>query len=143
MIKSDMIAPCGLDCAICRKALQEENPCMGCCGPDEGKTDFCLNHCKIRRCERLRELGSDFCDVCPLYPCEDVLEKETRYTAAYPLFESPMGNLAYIRKHGMDAFIRKERAEWTCVDCDGVICVHSGICSGCGKAYGDQSKCGG
>jgi len=40
MIKSDMIAPCGLDCAICRKALQEENPCMGCRGPDEGKTDF-------------------------------------------------------------------------------------------------------
>lgn len=106
-------------------------------------SDFCLNRCLIRGCERLRALESDFCDVCPSYPCEDVLEKETRYTSAYPLFESPMGNLAYIRRHGMEAFLRKERAEWTCGDCGEVICVHTGICSGCGKAYGDRSKVNG
>jgi hypothetical protein len=143
MIKSDMIAPCGLDCAICKRALQAENPCMGCRGPDEAKPDFCLNRCMIRKCERLRELEDDFCDVCPSYPCEDVLEKETRYTTAYPLFESPMDNLANIRRQGMEAFLRKEHAAWTCFDCGGVICVHSGTCSGCGKEYGDRSKCGG
>lgn len=143
MIKKEMIAPCGLDCAICRRALQEDNPCMGCHGPDEGKSDFCLNHCLIRRCERLRELGSDYCDVCPSYPCEDVMEKETRYNSAYPLFESPMENLAYIRQHGMEAFLRKEQVAWTCCDCGEVICVHTGICSGCGKAYGDRSKVSG
>lgn len=142
MFNKEMIAPCGLNCAICKRALQKVSPCLGCHGPDEAISDFCLNRCMIRKCERLRELGSDFCDVCPSYPCEDVLEKETRYTGAYPLFESPMGNLAYIRRHGMDAFLQKERAGWTCGVCGEVICVHSGICSGCGKEYGDRSKYG-
>ncbi len=143
MIGKEMIAPCGLNCAICRRAVVKENPCKGCHGPEESMYEFCLNRCLIRRCGKLRELGSDFCDVCPSYPCEDVLEKETRYTKEYPLVESPMGNIAYIREHGMEAFLRNEQEKWTCGVCGAVICVHSGVCSGCGKAYGDRSKVGG
>ncbi|MBN1776265.1 MAG: hypothetical protein JW817_07360 [Clostridiales bacterium] len=48
MIKKEMIAPCGLDCAICRRALQEDNPCMGCHGPDEGKSDAARSFACIR-----------------------------------------------------------------------------------------------
>jgi hypothetical protein len=68
------------------------------------------------------------------------MEKETRYTSAYPLVESSLENLRRIRENGMEAFIAEETAQWTCVDCDGVICVHSGTCAGCGKTYGDQTK---
>ena len=34
MITAEMIAPCGLDCSLCRHALAEENPCPGCHGPE-------------------------------------------------------------------------------------------------------------
>ena len=35
MITAEMIAPCGLDCSLCKRAQAEENPCPGCHGPDE------------------------------------------------------------------------------------------------------------
>ena len=35
-----MIAPCGLDCSLCKAALKKENPCPGCNGPD--KTNRCF-----------------------------------------------------------------------------------------------------
>ena len=30
MFIADMIAPCGLDCSICKRALAETGPCAGC-----------------------------------------------------------------------------------------------------------------
>ena len=35
-ITAEMIAPCGLDCALCKRALEKVNPCPGCLGPDTG-----------------------------------------------------------------------------------------------------------
>ena len=48
-----------------------------------------------------REKGYEYCDECPDYPCEDVMEKENRYTSKYPLYESPGENLRVIREHGV------------------------------------------
>ena len=133
-----MIAPCGLDCSICKRALAGTDPCSGCGGPDGEKPPFCSEQCGIIRCQRRIENGYAFCDECPDYPCEDVEEKETRYTSKYPLYESPLQNLRDIRASGMEAFLEKERKEWTCRACGGVISVHTGLCSGCGKQYGVQ-----
>ncbi len=36
----------------------------------------------------------------------------------------------------MEAFLEKERAQWTCRDCGHLISVHTGVCSGCGRQYG-------
>ena len=133
-----MIAPCGLDCSICVRALAKEDPCPGCSGPDENKPVFCSEKCGIVLCGKRKENRYAFCDECPDYPCEDVMEKDRRYTSAYPLLESPVKNLRRIRENGMDRFLGKERAQWTCGECGGVICVHTGKCSGCGKPYGVQ-----
>ena len=75
---------------------------------------------------------------CPDYPCADVVEKETRYTSKYPLYESPGKNLHNIRKLGMEKLLESEREQLSCKECDHIISVHTGICSGCGKQYGAQ-----
>lgn len=131
MFTADMIAPCGLDCSICSRAQIKDSPCPGCNGPDEHKPDFCANRCGIVLCEKRRENGYRFCDACPDFPCEDVMEKENRYTTQYPLRESVLENLRMIREEGMEAFLRRERQMWTCPECGSPVCVHTGICSGC------------
>lgn len=135
MIEANMIAPCGLDCGLCAAHLRGEKPCMGCNGPEEHKPDFCRTGCAIVHCEKRRALPDGFCDGCEDYPCADVMEKETRYSNAYPMVETPIGNLHYIRQYGMERFLEQERARWACPDCGAVICVHDGVCSGCGGKY--------
>ena len=131
MFTADMIAPCGLDCSICFQAQIEENPCPGCNGPDENKPEFCAKRCGIILCQKRRGNGYKYCDECSDYPCEDVMEKETRYTSQYPVKESPLENLRMIRELGMEAFLEQERQRWSCEKCGKPICVHTGICSGC------------
>ena len=136
MITAAMIAPCGLDCSLCKRALAETDPCPGCHGPNEYKPEFCANRCGIVLCRKRKENGYEFCDECPDFPCGDVMEKETRYTSKYPLYESPRENLRAIREQGMERFLENERKRWACGACGHIICVHTGICSGCGKQYG-------
>ena len=81
IINAKMIAPCGLDCSICKRALTETNPCPGCLGPDENKPEFCRERCRIILCRKRTDNGYHFCDECPDYPCTDVMEKENRYTS--------------------------------------------------------------
>ncbi len=140
MFTADMVAPCGLDCSLCARAQQKDDPCPGCNGPDENKPEFCASRCGIILCEKRRQNGYDFCDQCPDYPCADVMEKENRYTSQYPLCESPLQNLRDIRKLGMEAFLAREREMWSCKACGGAICVHTGVCNGCGKQYGKPPK---
>lgn len=143
MFTADMIAPCGLDCSLCSYAQKKTDPCPGCNGPDENKLEFCRSGCGIILCRRRKEEGYRFCDECPDYPCEDVMEKENRYTGWYPLTESPLRNLREIREKGMDAFLEKQRVQWSCRDCGAPICVQTGVCSGCGKKYGNRPEQGG
>ena len=138
MFAANMIAPCGLDCSICKRALAEISPCAGCRGPNDNKPEFCSMGCGIILCEERKENGYLFCDECPDFPCADVMEKETRYGSKYPLRESPLENLRVIREAGMAAFLERERKKWTCPSCGGVICVHTGVCSGCGRLYAGQ-----
>ena len=85
---AEMIAPCGLNCSICKRALAETDPCPGCHGPDENKPEFCAKRCGIILCRKRKENGYAFCDECPDYPCGDVTEKENRYTSKYPLYDN-------------------------------------------------------
>ena len=138
MFTPEMIAPCGLDCSICKRAHDKETPCPGCSGPDGNKPAFCSEKCGIILCAKRKENGYKFCDECLDYPCEDVKEKEKRYTSKYPLYESPAKNLRDIRELGMEKFLENERKQWTCKECGGVISVHSGACTACGTQYGVQ-----
>lgn len=131
MFRAEMIAPCGLDCNICSQALIEHNPCPGCNGPDKNKPEFCAKRCGIILCQKRRANGYQYCDECQDYPCDDVMEKENRYTSKYSHRESPLENLRMIREKGMDAFLNYQEAHWICPNCGSPFSVHDGICSGC------------
>lgn len=139
MFKAIMVAPCGLDCNICAKALIEKNPCQGCNGPDDHKPDFCAMYCEIILCRKRIDNGYKYCDECPDYPCEHVMEKENRYASQYPHRESPLENLQMIRGKGMDAFLEHERQLWTCPYCGRPFSVHDRNCPHCGKGIGERS----
>ena len=96
MFIADMIAPCGLDCSICKRALAETGRCAGCRGPNDNKPEFCSERCGIILCEKRKSNGYSFCDECPDFPCADVMEKETRYGSQYPLREFPLENLRFM-----------------------------------------------
>ena len=121
MFKENMIAPCGLNCSICSQALRKENPCTGCLGPNDTKSEYCATMCKIAACDIRKTLPDYFCDQ-------------------YPMVESLMGNLALIRKEGMQKFLQLEEDRWKCHKCNGIICVHTGICSDCGEEYTIRSN---
>lgn len=133
LFSAEMIAPCGLDCSLCMMAQAREKPCPGCHGPDENKFFYCSQLCGIMKCRKRKEQNYTFCDECPDYPCEDVMEKENRYTGEYPLRESPLENLKLIREKGMEAFLQMEKARWSCAGCGGAVSVHTGVCSHCGE----------
>lgn len=135
MFEEKMIAPCGLDCSLCSEAHKKEKPCSGCMGPDDCKPEFCSARCTIIQCAKRKEGSYRFCDECPDFPCEFSRERESRYQSQYALRESPLGNLKAIREQGMDRFLAQERERWSCKKCGGVISVHTGLCSGCGKKY--------
>ena len=137
MFTEEMIAPCGLDCSLCMFAHAKEKPCLGCNVDSDSKPAFCASWCKIIPCEKRVKNGYEFCDECPDYPCDDVMEKENRYTFRYPLRESPRENLKMIRERGMDAFLEQERRNWSCRTCGSPVNVHTGVCSGCGTAAGN------
>ena len=140
MFDAEMVAPCGLDCSLCAQALKKENPCPGCNGGDEFKPEFCSTRCQIINCEHLPSLHGDYCDACSQYPCEHLKEREYRYMNQYPLPESPTNNLKMIREKGMAYFLESQKEKWSCLDCGGIISVHTGLCSKCHKNYGRKTR---
>lgn len=134
VVKSELIAPCGMNCAVCMARLRTKNQCPGCRGGDIGKSKSCIS-CVIVNCKELRETKSKFCSKkCRKYPCRRLKDLDKRYRTKYHM--SMIENLENIDKMGIRAFVRNEKARWTCSECGGLICVHRWSCSDCGKDSG-------
>ena len=122
--RTTLIAPCGMDCAICMAFLREKNRCGGCNTPDRK----CNRNCTISACEHVR---NRYFHECGSFPCRRLRQLDTRYRTKYHM--SMLDNLAAIREHGIRAFVQRERGRWTCMGCGGTIDVHHFRCSSCGK----------
>jgi hypothetical protein len=122
--RTTLIAPCGMDCAICSAFLREKNRCGGCNGPDK----LCSIHCTISSCERVRGRYRHACDN---FPCRRLKQLDARYRTKYHM--SMLDKLAAIQKDGIRAFVKSERERWTCTACGGTMDVHHCRCSSCGK----------
>jgi hypothetical protein len=122
-----LIAPCGMDCAICMAYLRKKNHCGGCYAPDR----LCNINCTIPACRKVQ--GRCHPD-CGEFPCRRLKQLDARYRAKYHM--SMLDNLEAIRKNGIRAFVKSERERWTCKACGGTIDVHHYRCSACGKAPG-------
>ena len=127
-MKNILVAPCGMNCAICYAYLREKNHCEGCWGNDASKMKSCLA-CIIRNCELLEKIPSRFCYDCEKYPCRRLKQLDKRYRTKYEM--SMLENLAYIKENGVEAFVEKENERWKCPQCGGTICVHHKSCYSC------------
>lgn len=121
--RTTLIAPCGMNCAICMAYLRQNNRCEGCNTPNQK----CHKICTIVACEKLR---GKFCSPgCVDYPCKRLWQLDKRYRNKYGM--SMIENLEAIQKVGIRAFVKTERERWTCTACGGTINVHRAKCSVC------------
>jgi hypothetical protein len=125
MIKTGLIAPCGMNCGVCMAFLREKDKCPGCRGDDKNKKVSC-QRCKIKNCVKAK-----FCFSCEKYPCEKLKHLDKRYRTKYGM--SMVENLGNIRNWGIRKFVRNEKIRWACSECGGIICVHRRYCYKCGK----------
>jgi hypothetical protein len=124
-----LIAPCGMNCGICRAYLRERNKCSGCRGADAGKP-VTLLRCKIRTCEVFQEGKAKYCFECGNFPCDSLKHLDKRYRTKYSM--SMIENLGNIKVPGVREFLANEDSRWTCLECGGTVCVHKACCSVCG-----------
>jgi hypothetical protein len=124
-----MVAPCGLNCSLCRAYLRKRKPCPGCRGGDSHKSNASLA-CAIRNCKELAAGGHQFCCCCNNFPCAELLHLDARYQAKYGV--SVIANLERIRAVGAERFIAEETAKWSRAKCGSMLCVHKPLCPNCG-----------
>lgn len=127
-LRGDLIAPCGMNCGLCGRALRAKDRCAG-CRSDGRKPPYC-EACRIRNCEEFRAAGRRSCSECPKFPCPRLRRLDARYRTRYHM--SMVENLEAIRESGLERFIALEKTRWACRGCGAVICVHKARCSYCG-----------
>ena len=125
-----LIAPCGMNCGICKVYLRDRNTCNGCRGDNQHKAHHCIT-CSIKNCELLSKTSTGFCYDCMKYPCTRLKNLDTRYRLKYRM--SMLDNLENIKVEGLEKFTDDEKVRWTCSSCGGIVCVHTGYCIRCKK----------
>ncbi len=122
-----LIAPCGINCRLCRAYARDRNPCSGC---RDGGTHLA---CKIKNCKALKRGKYKYCFSCTEYPCATLVHLDKRYRTRYAT--SPIDNLKNIKEAGIRAFVEKENKKWTCPQCRAMLCMHQPGCLSCGYVW--------
>ncbi len=123
-----LIAPCGMNCALCYAYQRTKNHCPGCRIESDTKNISCVN-CRIKNCKNLNNPGKSFCYECESFPCNLLKHLDKRYRTKYKM--SMIENLEYIKMNGLKKFIHNENKKWACNICGENICVHKGSCLNC------------
>ena len=131
-ILPELIAPCGMNCRLCRAYGRDKKACPGCRDDDSLKSKTCVN-CRIKNCEKIVQGGSRYCFNCDSFPCDRLNHLDKRYRAKYGM--SMIDNLISIRTFGIRHFIRNEKERWICPECGKIICVHKENCISCGYKW--------
>jgi predicted RNA-binding Zn-ribbon protein involved in translation (DUF1610 family) len=129
---TDLIAPCGINCAICRAYIAYTHGiprvrgkityCAGCLPRDK--------NCYIKRgCKKLSERQIQSCSKCDTMPCEKLAHLDKRYRERYGT--SMVENLKQLKSKGIDEFLKSQAEKYTCPNCGDVICVHDAKCLAC------------
>lgn len=138
-IEEIMFAPCGMNCMVCYKhcfTKKTRKPCLGCLANDEtGKPEHCRK-CKIKDC--VHEKGVKYCFECSKFPCKLIKSLEKSYNQRYKT--SLIDNSLFVRKHGLIAFMDKQRQLYSCLNCGGIYSLHDKICTECGKPFAEEKE---
>ena len=131
---SDLIAPCGMNCAVCSSYLAMKNDvkakgvrmpyCKG-CRPRNKQCSF-LKKC----CPKLLNGLVKFCFECTNFPCDNLKAIDNRYKLLYRT--SIIDNLVFLKENGEEKFLIQQQKIWKCPQCGKSICCHNGICYNCG-----------
>ncbi|NMC29931.1 MAG: DUF3795 domain-containing protein [Pelolinea sp.] len=114
-MEKELIAPCGMNCGLCRSFLRSENSCPGCLS-GRVVNQVCI-HCPIKQCKKRR---GEYCFDCDSFPCERIQRLDARYRTKYGMSE--IENLKTIQEKGIDLFLEQEEQRW--VNEEGTFCVH-------------------
>jgi hypothetical protein len=132
-MKREMVAPCGMNCNLCRWVLDPaKHECAGCRPRGRG----CIYNKGL--CRKLARQEIDFCYQCDRFPCERLLSVEKRYVHLYNY--SQVENLNYIRRRGMPAFLERETKRYTCPSCGQLLTVHSDTCPHCRQRHARKNR---
>jgi hypothetical protein len=130
--RAALIAPCGMNCRLCRAYAREQMPCPGCRSDDGVKLKTRIS-CRIKNCSKFERPGIKFCFSCDEFPCEPLEHLDKRYRSKYGM--SMIENLSNIKKFGIRWFVRSENKKWRCLQCGEMLCVHKPQCLSCGKTW--------
>ena len=132
-LSPDLIAPCGMNCALCANNLALKNDfkskgikmpyCTG-CRPRNKQCAFIK-----KQCSKLLNGEMAYCFECDSFPCHRLKTLDARYKERYKM--SMIENLNFIKKHGMQNFLEEQEKLWKCPNCGELVCCHNGICFNC------------
>lgn len=115
IFSENLIAPCGMNCGLCKAYLRAKNKCPGCFSGR--KVNGKLIKCGRRLCKKRT---GDYCFECSEFPCKSIKTLDERYRAKYGM--SPIENLVYIKANGIEHFLHYQ--EMTYRKDGKTFCVH-------------------
>ena len=128
-----LIAPCGMNCAVCSHYLSFRNnlplgKCAG-CRPRNKQCAFLKKKCE----DNLKLLNGEitFCHECNCYPCRRLRRLDERYRNQYGM--SMIENLDFIQANGLGAFVRQQINKYRCAKCGELKSTHNNKCFQCDK----------
>jgi ribosomal protein L40E len=132
-ITKDLIAPCGMNCAICSKYLAYANnlkrsQCIG-CRPRNNKCTYLFEKCPGSNSTLKGITKAIFCYECDKFPCKQINSMDKRYRNNYKM--SVIENLDYINSMGIDKFIKNQYKKYSCLKCGGLFSIHNRKCFKC------------
>jgi len=131
---ADQIAPCGMNCGICKAYLAYSRGVP----KKKGQVSHCSG-CRVRgkNCAFIKrdcpkKVGKeiDSCTECPDMPCQRLTKLDAHYGARYSM--SMIENLQLIKEKGIDELLRSQAEAYRCPSCGDVVSVHDGKCYVCG-----------
>jgi hypothetical protein len=130
-----LIAPCGMNCAICSRYLSfvndlKRSQCVG-CRPGNKKCSYLFAKCSGINHARKGNKAAVFCFTCDQYPCKQIDRMDDRYRNNYGM--SVKDNLECVRKKGIEKFAREQSERYRCLKCGGMISVHNRKCFACDR----------
>lgn len=137
-ISEELIAPCGMNCAICSRYLAYVNnlkrsQCAG-CRPSNKRCSYLFDKCSGINNALEGNATAPFCFECDQYPCKQINRMDDRYRNNYKM--SVKNNLAYINDNGIDEFIKAQYREYHCSKCGELISIHNRKCFKCDTMTG-------
>jgi hypothetical protein len=133
MFDENLIAPCRMNCGICKAYLAYSHNiprtkgvthCTGCRPRNKQCAYLKGQGCQIRNGE-IR-----YCSECADFPCAHLRGIDNRYHTRYNY--SFIENLVELKKIGADQFLKNQETRYKCPQCSGVISIHDSRCYNCG-----------